>query len=344
VKAVVLVGGEGTRLRPLTETTPKPLLPLMDRPFLHHVLDHLGRHGVTEVVLSSSYLEAAFLPVIEERQGRPAVTWITEGEPLGTGGAIVNALEHLGDEPFFVLNGDILTDLDLTAMLEVHRSNAAMATIALHRVEDARPFGLVDTEGDGRVLAFREKPADPVPGTINAGTYLLDPRALEGFTADGPLSVEREVYPEVIGRGLPVFGFLTEAYWLDLGTPEKYLRAHFDILEGRVADLSYPAPWQGPGSDVDVRAHLGRWVVLGEGSSVAEGAEVEDSVVHAGASIGPGAAVRGSILGPRSRVGEGARVDGTVLGEGARVVGGARLVDGRVPAGAVAGDDEEPRG
>ena len=161
MKAVVLVGGEGTRMRPLTETTPKPLIPVVDRPGLDHVLDHLARHGVHEVVLSSPYLERVFHPFIAARHGDPAITWITESEPLGTGGAIVNALPGLGDEPFFALNGDILTDLDLTAMLAFHRERGAAVTIALHHVEDARAFGLVVTDADGRVEEFREKPERP---------------------------------------------------------------------------------------------------------------------------------------------------------------------------------------
>src|SRR5438309_2874446 len=163
MKAVVLVGGEGTRLRPLTETIPKPLLPLVDRPFLHQVLDHLGAHGVHEVVLSSPYLEATFGPFLQERHGDPKITWITESEPLGTAGAIVNALDHVRDHTFLVLNGDVLTDLDLTALVAFHREHGAVATIALTPVEDARPYGLVETETDGRVLEFREKPTELVP-------------------------------------------------------------------------------------------------------------------------------------------------------------------------------------
>src|SRR5439155_23722078 len=180
VKAVLLVGGEATRLRPLTETIPKPLLPIVNRPFLHRVLDHLAQHGVHEVVASSSYLEESFTAFIAERHGDPRITWITERDPLGTGGAIVNAMPFL-DGTFLVLNGDILTDLDLTAMLDFHRSKGAVATIALHRVDDARPFGLVAAQPDGRVLEFREKPSELVPGDINAGTYVLEREALRGW-------------------------------------------------------------------------------------------------------------------------------------------------------------------
>ena len=201
MKAVVLVGGEGTRLRPLTETTPKPLLPLMDRPSLAHVLDHLARHGVHQVVLSSPYLERTFHPFIESRRGDPAITWITELEPLGTGGAVINALAALRtDAPFFALNGDIVTDLDLSAMLAFHRSADSAATIALHHVGDARAFGLVDTDAGGRVRAFREKPDQTVAGDVNAGTYVLDPEALAAWRPGAHVSIEREVFPGIGGR------------------------------------------------------------------------------------------------------------------------------------------------
>ena len=259
MKAVVLVGGEGTRMRPLTTTTPKPLLPLVDRPILDHVLDHVARHGVHEVVLSSPYLEATFTPFIGGRRGDPAITWITETTPLGTGGAIVHALDALGDEPFFALNGDILTDLDLTAMRRAHAERRAAVSIALHRVSDARAFGLVETDASGRVRAFREKPADEVPGDINAGTYLIDPTVLGGWTADGAISIEREIFPALIEGGHEVHGFTSSAYWIDLGTPAQYLRAHADLLAGRVGGSSYPAPWVHPSASVsDERGALGR--------------------------------------------------------------------------------------
>jgi mannose-1-phosphate guanylyltransferase len=334
MRAVVLVGGEGTRLRPITETIPKPLVPLMDRPSLDHVLDHLARHGVHEVILSSSYLESTFHAFIEARHGDPVITWITEEAPLGTGGAIVNALGAVDDDPIFALNGDILTDLDLTAMLAFHRDRGADATIALHHVEDARPFGLVPTGSDGRVVEFREKPEELVPGDINAGTYVLEPRVLREWPAGATLSIEREIFPALIGSGRPVYGFLSPAYWLDLGTPEKYLQAHFDILEGRVGfEPAYPAPYVAADAEVDLRAHLGRWVVVGRNASVGAHAQVDDSVLHPGARVEAGARVVGSILGPGSVVGAGATVTDSALAEDARVLPGSALADGRVSAG-----------
>jgi len=336
MRAVVLVGGEGTRMRPLTETTPKPLIPLVDRPGLDHVLDHLARHGVHEVVLSSPYLERTFHPFIEARHGDPKITWITEEQPLGTGGAIVNALHVLGDEPFFALNGDIVTDLDLTAMLAFHRHRGADVTIALHHVEDARAFGLVATEADGRVLEFREKPETAIPGDINAGTYLLDPSALRSWTADRAISIEREIFPAVIEAGRPVFGFLADAYWMDLGTPDKYLQAHFDLLAGRVAGIRYEAPWIASNADVGLRAQLGRWVAVGAEARVADDAQVDDSVLHPGSSVGAGAHVFRSVLGPGAHVGAGATVVGCVLGAGSRVADGLVLEDVKVSTDAEA--------
>lgn len=331
MRAVILVGGEGTRLRPLTLTTPKPLLPLMGRAFLHHVLDHLSAHGVDQVVLSSPYLEGAFRPFIAERHGDPVITWITEREALGTGGAVLNALPYLGDEPFFVCNGDILTDLDLTAMAAAHDASGAAVSISTMHVDDARPFGLIETDGTGRIAAFREKPSDLVPGDINAGTYLIDPAALGGFP-EGNVSIERVVFPEIIARGDHVRAFGSQCYWADLGTPDNYRRAHFDILEGKVGGAGdYPAPFVEDGCTVDLRAQLGRWVVAVGGAVVAADAQVEDSVLLGGSRVGEGAVVRSSVLGPEAIVGPGATVTDCVLGPGATADAGVEYAHLRIP-------------
>jgi len=269
--AVVLVGGEGTRLRPLTETIPKPLLPLVDRPFLSHVLDHLARHGVEEVVLSSPYLERRFEEFVAGHRGTPGLTWLIESSPLGTAGAVANAARDL-TEGFFVLNGDILTDLDLTALSAEHRRSGAVATITLIPVDDARPYGLVAMEQDGRVVEFREKPAEAIPGVVNAGTYLLEPEAIAGIPVGRTVSIERETFPDLIGRGRGVFGLVSHGYWMDLGTPEKYLQATFDALEGRIQGMEYVAPHVDPSADVSLNAHLGRWVVAGPVARIGEAA------------------------------------------------------------------------
>jgi mannose-1-phosphate guanylyltransferase len=331
VRAVVLVGGQGTRLRPLTETVKKELLPLVDRPILDHTLDRLVRHGVHQVVLSSSYLEETFHAFLEARHGDPRITWITETEPLDTGGAIVNALPALDtDEPFVALNGDILTDLDLTQMLALHRDRGAVGTIALTHVEDARAYGLVPLDGDGRVLEFREKPADLVPGDINAGTYVLEPSALEAWERGARVSIERTIFPALIDRGSPLFGFVSDAYWMDLGTPSAYLQAHFDLLDRKVrGEPAFDAPFLAEGARVD-GAEVNRHVVVGRGSTISSGSTVLDTVLHPATLVADGAYVSGSVVGPATEI-RGSRVVGSVLGEGVTVPPGAELVDERVP-------------
>lgn len=331
MKAIVLVGGEGTRLRPLTETIPKPLIPLVDRPFLDHVLGHLAAHGVEEALLSSPYLGEVFAAFLERRQGWPRVTWITEPTPMGTGGAVANAARGIRGA-FLVLNGDILTDLDLTSMVSSHRRAGSIATIALAPVEDARPYGLVTVGEDGRVLEFREKPNEEVPGLVNAGTYVMEPEAVRDVARGRAVSIEREIFPALIDSGAHLQGFVTKDYWKDLGTPESYLRATFDALEGRVKGLSYAAPFVDRTARVSLRCHLGRWVVVGPAARIDDEAEVEDSVLLAGAIVEERARVRDSIVGPSVIIGKGAVLTGAVLAEGAVIPSGAHAEGARVAA------------
>jgi len=321
-------------MRPLTETIPKPLLPFMNRPFLDQVLDHLGRHGVEEAICSSPYLESVFHDFLESRSDvPPRVRWITEEEPLGTAGAIAGAGEHLGDT-FLALNGDVLTDLDLGELVRFHGDRGATATIALTPVEDARPFGLVETEEDGRVVAFREKPADLVPGAINAGTYVLEPDVLGRVPPGRMVSIERETFPVLIESGEPVYGYLAGGYWRDLGTPEAYLAAHVDALEGRIEGYrDFRGPVLGSGAVVDYGAELGPFVVAGPLVRVGSGARLDRAVLHARSRVGADAAVSDSILGPASVVEDGAELRGAVLGEGATVAEGVRARDVRVGSG-----------
>lgn len=337
MKAVVLVGGEGTRLRPLTETIPKPLLPFMNRPFLGHVLDHLARHGVGEVICSSPYLESEFHAFLETRRGRPPhVTWVTEAEPLGTGGAIAGAQAHLGGT-FLALNGDILTDLDLGALLAFHLQRGASATISLTPVDDARRYGLVETDPTGRVLAFREKPTGRVPGNVNAGVYALEPEALDGIPRDRMVSIERETYPDLIRQGRPVYGFVTGGYWRDLGTPADYLQGHVDALDGLIeAYRDAPRPSLAPGVRVDPAAQVGPHVVAGPEVRIGPAASVERSVLHAGAVVGAGSVVERSVVGPSAAVEDRAQVRDCVLAEGARVSEGAKLEGRSLRPGEVA--------
>jgi NDP-sugar pyrophosphorylase family protein len=336
MKAIVLVGGEGTRMRPLTETIKKELLPLVDRAILDHTLDRLVRHGVEEVVMSSPYLEATFEPFIQARRGSPVITWITEEQALDTGGAIVHALDRVGDESFFVLNGDVVTDLDLTALVEFHLDRRAVASIAVTHMDDARSYGLVVSNEDGRLREFREKPEEPVPGTINAGTYVLEPAALGSWHRGERVNIEREIFPVLIAREEPVYSFLSDAYWMDTGTPERYLQAHFDALDGRMHGLHYDAPFVAPSAIADPGAKLGRLVVAGNEVRIAARADVDRSVLLEGSVVGEGAHVTGSILGPRSSVGAGAVVLDCVLGEAASVPEGARLSGAKLAPNEVA--------
>jgi mannose-1-phosphate guanylyltransferase len=219
-----------------------------------------------------------------------------------------------------VLNGDVLTDLDLSALVAFHRQRRAMATIALAPVNDARPYGLVDRESDGRVVAFREKPPDPVPGTINAGTYVLEPSALDGVPAGVAVSIERETFPELIARGEPVHSFVWPGYWRDLGTPQAYLQAHLDALDGLVGGVAYERPLLGDGARVHPDALVGPLTVLGPGAGVEAGARVDRSVLHRGAHVGAGAVVEDSILGPESEVGPGVNVRDSVLADRTKVL------------------------
>lgn len=320
-----MVGGTGTRLRPLTDTRPKPMMPLVDRPFVEHQIDLLRRHGIHDVIFSCGYrpdaLEAHFGDgtAIGMR-----IRYVVDPEPLGTAGAVKNAEALLDDEPFFVLNGDILTDLDLTAFAEAHRRSGGAGTVALTPVEDPSAFGLVRLHPDGSVEAFVEKPQPDQlrpgePFRINAGTYLLTPDALGRIPAGRACSIEREVFPVLAGEGL-LHGYPSDAYWRDIGTPASYLAANHDVLRGALLTATPTGDrYAGPGASIDAGATVG-----------------ELSSIGAGAVVAAGAVVRGSVIGAQTRVGEGAEVTGAIVGQGVTIGAGARI-----PAGSVVGDDAD---
>jgi len=324
MQAIVLVGGEGTRLRPLTNDVPKPALTLVDRPFLAYMVEWLASHGVTEAVLACGFLPDVLREALGdgERAG-VQLSYVTEPERRGTAGAIRFAAEGLGErlsERFLALNGDVLADLDLGALLRTHEERGARATIGLHRVEDAAAYGLVRRDGDGTVLEFLEKTGERAPGEINAGAYVLERSVLDLIPPGREVSIEREVFPQLVGDGL--HGALLDGYWMDIGTPERYLEASWDILEGRVATRVRPtAPGLlvGAGAELSATATVGPRAVVSPGCSVAAGAEVRDSVLLDGCSVGEGARVSGSILGPGSCVEAGASLAGAVLGRDERV-------------------------
>ncbi|HYC80263.1 MAG TPA: NDP-sugar synthase, partial [Solirubrobacterales bacterium] len=234
MQAVVLVGGEGTRLRPLTTHVPKPALTLVDRPFVAYLVEWLAAHGVEEIVLACGFLPDVLREVLgEEEHEGVRLTYVVEPEPRGTAGAIRFAADALGErlgERFLALNGDVLADLDLTALLRSHEERGARASIALYEVDDASHYGLVSTGPDGAVTEFREKSGEVAPGAINAGAYVLERSLLERIPPGERVSIEREIFPRLVGEGL--YALPLAGYWMDFGTPERYLQATWDILEG----------------------------------------------------------------------------------------------------------------
>jgi mannose-1-phosphate guanylyltransferase len=316
MKAVVLVGGEGTRLRPLTLSAPKQMLPIVGVPMIERVLTHLASHGVDEAVLSLGYLPDAFTEAYPE--GRAAgvkLTYAVEPEPLDTAGAVRFAAAFAGiEETFVVVNGDVLTDLDLTSLVAFHRQRGAEGTIHLHPVADPSAFGVVPTDSEGRVTAFVEKPPrDEAPtNEINAGTYVLEPSVLARIAASGRVSIERETFPAMVRDG-GLFARADDRYWIDTGTPSAYLEANFDYVEGRRGTAV--APGLGDRGD-------GVYV---EGESDLQGDVVAHSVVFAGCMVEPGARVERSVLGRRSVISVGAIVTDSVLMEDCHVAGDASV-------------------
>jgi mannose-1-phosphate guanylyltransferase len=318
MQAIVLVGGKGTRLRPLTATVPKPALTLVDRPFLAYMIEWLAGHGVTEVVLACGFLPDVLREALagEEERAGVRIRYAVEPQPLGTAGAIRFAADSLGDEldeRFLALNGDVLTDLDLSALIEAHRRRQAEATIALHPVEDSSAFGLVHSGPEGEVLAFLEKTGEAAPGEVNAGMYALERSVLELIPPGENVSIERDVFPRLVGAGL--HGLLLDGYWVDIGTPERYLQASWDILEGRVetrVDPTAPGLLVAAAAELAADATVGPRAVVSPGCRVGAGAEVTESVLLDGCEVGEGARVAGSILSPGARVPAGAEVEGFV--------------------------------
>ncbi|MEM9467137.1 MAG: NDP-sugar synthase [Actinomycetota bacterium] len=307
MKAVVLVGGFGTRLRPLTLTAPKQMLPVVDRTMLEHVVGGLGRHGVTEVVLALGYKEDVFREAFPDGEcAGVALRYAVEPEPLDTAGAVRFAADAAGiDETFIAVNGDVFTDLDVGALWARHHEVGAEATISLTPVEDPSRFGVVPTDPDGKVIGFVEKPPrDEAPTNwINAGTYVLEPSVLDRIEAGRKVSIERETFPAIVEDDR-LWAVQSDAYWVDAGTPETYLQVQLDLIDG-------------------VRG--GEWPAIDPSATVAMGAEVEHSVLMAGATVDAGAVVRNSVISPGAEIGAGATVEDSVVGPGATVHSWARL-------------------
>jgi mannose-1-phosphate guanylyltransferase len=338
MQAVVLAGGEGTRLRPLTETVPKTVLPLCGKPFTAYTIDWLEQHGVDEVVLSCGYLADGMKSALDGATG-PRLVYEVEPEPLGTAGAIGHCRDLVG-QTFFAMNGDILSDLDLSKLVEVHEASGARATIGLYPVEDPSSYGLVFTDPDGKVSEFREKPepgADPGTDEINAGIYLLDRSVFDLIEPGKPVSIEREVFPLLAEEG-SLYGVRLEGYWMDIGTPDRFLQATEDILSGKVRtaitdELGSDGIHIASDADVSETATVVAPALIGSGASVASGATVgPGTVLESGCQVGDGASVAGSALFAGCEIGDGATVSRSILSAGVQVEPGAAIPEGTVAA------------
>ncbi|MEU6170073.1 NDP-sugar synthase [Streptomyces tanashiensis] len=352
-EAILLVGGKGTRLRPLTVNTPKPMVPAAGVPFLTHQLARARAAGVEHIVLATSYLAEVFEPHFGDGSDLGlSLEYVTEEEPLGTGGAIRNVASRLHsgpDEPVLIFNGDILTGLDIQALVSTHSSSGADVSLHLTRVEDPRAFGLVPTDATGRVTAFLEKPQTPeeiVTDQINAGAYVFKRSVIDSIPAGRPVSVERETFPELLSAGAHLQGMVDSTYWLDLGTPQAFVRGSADLVLGRAPSPAVPGRCGDrlvlPSARVAPDAKLTGGTVVGADAVVGEGARVTGSVLLAGAVVEPGAVITHSLIGAGARIGARTVVSGAVIGDGARVGPDNELREGvrvwcdtTLPAGAV---------
>ena len=331
--AVILVGGKGTRLRPLTNSIPKPMLPTAGFPFLQHLLARIQAAGMKHVVLGTSFKAEVF----EEFFGDGSkygleIEYVVEDEPLGTGGGIRNVASHLRFDRAMVFNGDVLGGTDLGSILQSHVDRQAEVTLHLLRVADPRAFGCVPTDADGRVSAFLEKTEDPPTDQINAGTYVFEREIIEAMPAGRPVSVEREIFPELLETGRKVYGHVDQAYWRDMGTPSDFVRGSSDLvrgiapsplLEGRHGEARVD-----PSAAVAGGALLLGGTVIGRGAEVGAGVRVDTSVIFDGVQIEAGAIVERCVIGAGARVGARAQLTDCIIGEGAVIGARCELRDG----------------
>jgi mannose-1-phosphate guanylyltransferase len=344
MKAILLAGGKGTRLRPLTIHTPKPIVPIFERPFLHYQLDLLKQvPEIDEVILSLNYQPRRIEEIFGDGgETGLALRYVVEPQPLGTAGAVRYAGESL-HESVVVFNGDVLTQVDLGAVIALHRARKARATIVLTPVENPTAYGLVETDAEGNIRRFLEKPnPDEITcDTINAGIYILEPDTFDRIPKDVPWSIERSFFPSLIERGETFIGYVYRGYWIDIGTPEKYMQVHRDIMDGRYVHKAlpfgangHPVAWVSPqarveegasvdapcfideGTVVKAGARIGPYAVVGRQCHIEEHAVVDRAIVWANSRISQDATVRQSILGRQTHVGRSAAIDsGVILGD-----------------------------
>ena len=324
VEAVVLVGGKGTRLRPLTLSAPKPMLPTAGVPFLAHLLSRVREAGVRRVVLGTSYLAETFSDHFGDGSSLGLVIeYVVENEPLGTGGGIRNVLKHLTASDILVFNGDVLAGTDLTAVVDTHRRTKADATLHLVRVQDPRAFGCVPTDADGRVTAFLEKTEDPPTDQINAGCYVFRREVIEAIPEGRPVSVERETFPALLASGARVSGHVDVAYWRDMGTPMDLVRGSADLVRGVAPSAALPGPTGESlileGARIDPSARVAGGTTVGRNVTIGKGARIEGAMLFDGAVIEDEARVVRAVVGAGARIEHGAVVYDSVVGDRAVV-------------------------
>ncbi len=333
MKAVILAGGEATRLRPLTCNTPKIMVPVLNRPFLEHLVAYLKTHDIVDIVLAVGKLPEQVASYFGDgSKFGVRIAYSTEDFPMGTAGAVKNA-EKLVDDPFFVFNGDIFTDIDLSAMMRLHRQRKAIASLALTPVDDPTTYGVVETDSEGRVKRFTEKPSPDKVTTnmINAGIYILEPDILTHITPNTFSMFERDVFPPLLDSGHAIYSYPSSDYWIDMGTPDKYLRLQHDLLrrhpgpegaefEGESFAHS-SARIEGPvligeACSIDRNSMIRGPAILGAGCRVGEDAVIEGAILWLDCEIGRGARLRNCLVASRCHIGEESEVlDGCVLGD-----------------------------
>jgi NDP-sugar pyrophosphorylase family protein len=331
MKGLILAGGKGTRLRPLTLNTPKPIVPVANRPFLLYQLDLMKSAGIGEIILSLSYQPRKIEDLLKDGADFDLlVRYAVESAPLGTAGAFRNA-ETWVEGPTVVFNGDVLTSLDLPSVIETHRSRGAIATLVLTEVEDPTAYGLVECDSDGLIRRFLEKPGmDEVTcRTINAGIYVLEPEVLEHIPEGQPFSFERELFPNLLKAGKPMLGVVSDAYWIDIGTPAKYLEVHRDILSGRFRSPGIPAR----NSDAPPRGRIDSASIVSEGVTLGLGARIESSVIGANCRIDENVRIVDSVIWSGNTIDQGASIESSILGRGCYVGHSAVLRPGTILGG-----------
>ncbi|OKH97624.1 GDP-mannose pyrophosphorylase [Streptomyces sp. CB02923] len=345
-EAILLVGGKGTRLRPLTVHTPKPMVPAAGVPFLTHQLARARAAGVEHIVLATSYLAEVFEPYFGDGSALGLhLEYVTEEEPLGTGGAIRNVASRLHSapgDPVLIFNGDILTGLDIAALVDTHRTTGADVSLHLTKVADPRAFGLVPTDDTGRVTAFLEKPQTPeeiVTDQVNAGAYVFNRSVIDTIPTGRPVSVERETFPGLLESGAHLQGMVDSTYWLDLGTPHAFVRGSADLVMGRAPSPAVPGRCGDrlvmDTADVAPDAKITGGTAIGARARVGAGARIDGSTVLEGAVVEPGARVRDSLIGVGAHIGARTVLEGAVIGDGAHIGADNELLDGvRVWCGA----------